>query len=73
MSVVTCCHTCHIDHKTVMMKMNLVDITDKMFEVSRINSSRINPKNFGQYDHQITDNKNTIEELSLSGYDLEAE
>ena len=35
-----------------------------------INSSNINLKVFAQYDHQITDNQCTKEELSLSGYDL---
>ena len=46
------------------------DIIDKMFEVSMINSSNINPKAFAQYDHQITDNQWTEEELNLPGYNL---
>ena len=41
------------------------DITDKTFEVSMINSSNINPKAFAQYDHQITDNQITKEQLNL--------
>ena len=45
-----------------------LDITDKMFEVTLINSSNINPKNFAQYEHQITK-----EELTLSGYCLVTE
>ena len=49
------------------------DITDKTFEVSMINSSNINPKAFAQYDHQITDNQCTKEELNLLGYDLVTE
>ena len=55
MSVLTCCHACHIDHQIVMMTNELSgpDITDKTFEVSMINSSNINPKAFAQYDHQI--------------------
>ena len=33
----------------------------------------IDPKTFVQYDHQITDNQCTKEELNLPGYDLVAE
>ena len=40
-------------------ELSCPDITDKMFEVSMINSSNINPKTFAQYDHQITVNQNT--------------
>ena len=36
-------------------------------------SSNINHKAFAQYDHQITDNQFTEEELNLSGYDLVTE
>ena len=36
-----------------------MDITDELFEFSMINSSKINPKTFPQYDHQITDNQCT--------------
>ena len=46
------------------------EITHKTFEGSMINSSNINPKAFAQYDHQITDNQCTKEDLSLPGYDL---
>ena len=49
------------------------DITDKEFEVSMINSNNINPKTFAQYDHQITDNQCTKEELNLHGCDSVAE
>ena len=49
------------------------DITDKTFEVSMINSSNINLKAFTQYDHQITDNQCTKEELNLPGHDLVTE
>ena len=38
-----------------------------------INASNINPKVFAQYDHQITDNECTTEELNLPGYDLVTE
>ena len=38
-----------------------------------INSSNINPKTSFQYDHQITDNQCTKEELNLPAYDLVAE
>ena len=41
-----------------------------LFEVSIINSSNINPQTFAQYDHQLTDNRCTKEELNLPGYDL---
>ena len=49
------------------------DITDKMFEVSMLNSSNIFSKTVAQYDHLITDNQCTKEELDLSGYDLVTE
>ena len=49
------------------------NITDKTFEVSMINSSNINLKTFAQYDHQITDNLHTKEELNLPCYDVVAE
>ena len=48
-------------------------IIDKTFEVSMINSSNIYRKTFAQYDHQITDNQCTKEDLNLPGYDLVAE
>ena len=54
-------------------ELSSTGVTDKTFEVSMINSSNINPKNFAQYDHQITDNQCIKEELSLPGYDLVAE
>ena len=38
------------------------------FEVIMINSSNIYPKTFAQYNHQITDNQCTKEELTLPGY-----
>ena len=38
-----------------------------------INGNNINPKTSDQYDHQITDNQCTEEELNLPGYDLVAE
>ena len=38
-----------------------------------INSSKINPKTFAQYEHQITDNQYTKEELNLPGHDLVTE
>ena len=38
-----------------------------------INSSNINPKAFAQYDHQITDNQCTKEELNPPVYDLVTE
>ena len=49
------------------------ELSDNTFEVRMINSSNINPKTFPHYDHQITDNQCTKEELNLSGYDLIAE
>ena len=50
-----------------------LDITDKTFEVSMFNSTNINPKRFAEYDHQITDNHCTKEELNLPGYNWVAE
>ena len=44
------------------------DIADKMFVVSMINSSNINPKTFAQYDHQITNIQCTKEELNFPSY-----
>ena len=38
-----------------------------------INGSNINPKTLAQYDHQITDNQCTKEELNLPDYDLVTE
>ena len=38
-----------------------------------INSSDITYKTFAQYDHQITDNQCTKEELNIHGYDLVTE
>ena len=49
------------------------DITDKTFEVSMTNSGNINSKTFAQYDHQITGDQCTTEELNLPGYDLVTE
>ena len=48
-------------------ELNGPDKTDKTFKVSIINSSNINPMTFAQYDHQITDNQCTKEELNLPG------
>ena len=53
--------------------LSVPGITDKMHEVSMINSSNINPKTLAQYNHQITDNQYTKEALNLSGYDLVTE
>ena len=39
-----------------------------MFEVSMINSSTINPKTSVHYDHQITNNQCSKEELNLPNY-----
>ena len=49
------------------------DITDKIFEVSIINISTVNPKTFAQYAHQLPDNWCTKEELNLPGYKLVTE
>ena len=49
------------------------DITDTTFEVSMISSSNINPNAFAQYDHEMTDNQYTKEELNLPSYDLVTE
>ena len=54
-------------------ELNGPDRTNKMFEVSMINSSNINPKTFAQYDYQITDNQCTKEELKLAWLDLVTE
>ena len=59
MSVLTCCHACHIDNHIIMMTVNLVP--------------KLILRAFVQYDHQITDNQCTNEELSLPGNDLVAE
>ena len=53
-------------------KLSDPDITDKMFEVSMINSNNINPKGFVHYDHQITNNQCTEGVLNLPGYDFVA-
>ena len=49
------------------------DITNKMFDVSMINSSNSYPKTFAQYDDQIIDNQYTKEDVSLLDYDLVTE
>ena len=72
MSVLTYSHACHIDSHDDN-KPSGPDVTDKTFKVSMINRSNINPKTFAQYDHQITENQCTKEELNLYGYDLVAE
>ena len=54
-------------------ELSYLDITYKTLEVSMINNSNIYHKTFVQYDHQITDNQCTKEELNLSGYDLVTE
>ena len=53
MSVLTCCHICHIDHQRIMMTMKLAALISqiKTFEGSMINSSNINFKTFAQYNH----------------------
>ena len=64
MSVLTC-YVCHMGHQIVMTTMNLVALM--------INRSNINPKTFGQYDHQITESQCTEEELNLPGCDKQNE
>ena len=54
-------------------KLSGSDITNNTFEVSMINDSNNNPKIFAQYDHQVTNNQCTKEELNLHGNDLVTE
>ena len=61
---------CHATHSYGDNELSGPDMTVKTFEVSMINNSNINPKTFAHYDHHITDNQCTKEELNLSGYDL---
>ena len=46
------------------------DITDRTFEVNKINSSDIYPKRFAQYDHQDENKQCNTEELEIPGFDL---
>ena len=49
------------------------DITNKTFEVNFIDSSRINPKKYAQYDYQYEEKQCNKEELMVPGFDLTVE
>ena len=67
----------HLPHRPLGVnddnKCSGPDITNKTFQVSVINSSNNNPKTCVKYDHQITDNQLSKEDLNLPGYDLVGE
>ena len=67
----------HAYHMTVQIMTVVIrgehaglDITDITFEINLINRSKINPKDYSQYDQQIQDKQCLKEDMTLPGCNI---